>query len=490
MNRINKYSLVGVLIALLTLGCTGDFEEMNTNPNSPVTVPTAYLFTNGIRGAVGQQFYFTTQLYAQQLSETQYTNTSRYETEDASFDGFYSGPLADFQNIINLNTDDATKGSVLASGSNDNQIAAARIMKAYLFQIMTDLWGDIPYSEALKGNSNFTPAYDTQEDIYTDLVKELTEASAQIKTTEPGIVGDPIYDGDMGKWKKFANALLMRVGIRMSEANATLAASAISTAISNGTFTSNADNALYAFLEENNNSNSIFYHYNVDRRTDYAISLPLVTYMEGNNDPRLFIYGEPTDNSVIAGNPAIVGMPYGESEAVSGSITNASISFPGELWKDYAAEKQILISYSEVKFIMAEAAQRAYAGVGGTASSHYNEAITATMQYYGVAAADITAYLAEPGVVYNPVAYKRSIGEQKWVSLYAQGHEAWSEWRRLGFPTLLPAPAAVSGRGIPLRRTYAQREFQLNEENYTAAVERQGATAGELHMDDPVWWDK
>ena len=488
------------MISGMLMNCTDDFENTNTNPFEPTAVPTSYLLTQAERSSMARgdidgvpiatTLFYTSNLYAQLMSETQYTNTSRYDTEELSFTGFYTGPLADLQQIINLNTDEETLGTpeVVASGANANQIAVARIMKAYNFQIVTDTWGDVPYFGALQGEEGFNPVYDSQEDIYTDLVNELKEAYAQIDESAEPVAGDQIFEGDMVAWKKFASSLLLRVGIRMSEANPTLAQDAIQTAVANGVFESNEESALYPFLSDAANSNPIYYHFNIDNRTDYAISNVLTGYLNSVNDPRLFVYGEPTGDSEKAGSPGIVGMPYGLSEAVSGSITNASISFPGELWKDNATTAGIIMSYSEVQFILAEAAARGW--IGGDPADYYNEAIKASMNYYGITdEAAISAYLAQPAVAYDAANYKKSIGTQKWIALYTVLNEPWSEWRRLGYPELSPAPAAASGRSIPIRRTYPQREFELNRENVSAAISRQVGGGGSISISTRVWWD-
>jgi len=467
-------SVFALLFISLFVGCTKDFEETNTDPNNVTTVPTSYLMTYAQRSILSNRFNTTGLIYAQLFSETQYTNTSRYETDEASFNGYYTGPLANLQQIITLNTDEATKADAAASGANVNQIAAARILKVYTFQLITDMWGEIPYSEALLGLENFTPVYDTQDAIYADFVTELTEAAAQIDVNAAGLEGDIIFGGDMAAWKKFANSLKARVGIRMTEVDEAAAKSAVTSALA-GAFESNADNALYAYLPDAANWNPYYDHFLT--RTDYAISEPLVTYMEGLNDPRLPVYADPND----AGD--IVGMPFGLTNEDAGSITNAEISFPGIAVRS-AESPGILLTYSEILFIKAEAAARGW--ISDDAATLYEEAITASMEFWGVAAADIATYLAQPEAAYDATNYKKSIGDQKWVSLYMDGQEAWSEWRRLDYPELVAAPAAVEGKDIPRRRAYTQNEYDLNKVNVEAAVARQGKDV----MSTRVWWDK
>ncbi len=474
MKTYIKRSVFALLFVSLFVGCTTDFEEINTDPNNVTDVPTAYLITQAERTIMSNRFNTTSMLYSQHWSETQYTNTSRYETAEASFNGYYYSPLADLQEIIDLNTDEDTKDEAASSGDNVNQIAIARILKVYVFQLITDMWGEIPYSEALLGIDNFTPAYDGQDDIYASLVTELTEAIAQIDESGDGMEGDVIYDGDMAAWKKFGYSLMARVGIRMTEIDEASAKSAVITGLSGG-FDSNDDNALYPYLDDANNWNPIYDHFLT--RTDYAISEPLVDYMAAINDPRLPIYADTND----AGE--IVGMPFGLSSADAGSITNAEISFPGIAVRE-ATSPGIIQTYSEFLFIKAEAAARGW--ITDDAAGIYEEAITASMEYWGVDEADITTYLAQEAIAFEASNYRQIIAEQKWISLYMDGQESWSEWRRLDYPELDPAPAAVEGRDIPRRRAYTEDEYNLNEENVEAAVARQGEDV----MSTRIWWDE
>lgn len=473
---LSAFAMVFVLGA-----CTGDFEEMNIDPNNASSVPTAYLMTQAQRSAIGEingsLSPFMAALYCQHWAETQYTSTSRYEAEIRSFNSFYYSSLADFQEIIRLNTDEATKVDMQASGPNHNQIAVARIMKAYEFQNITDTWGDVPYSEALQGRGDFTPAYDAQKDIYADLVKEVKEAVAQIEVGKP-IEGDLIFGGteykgiQMAMWKKFGNALLMRMGLRMSEVDAAAAKSAIEAGMA-GAIASNADNALFPYLPDANNWNPIYNHFVT--RTDYAVSDIMVDVMKGLSDPRLEVYADPNASGEI------VGMPYGVSDAIAGSVTNASISFPGAAVRG-SESKGLIMTYAEVLFIKAEAAAKGL--ISGDAKALYEEAIAASFEQWGV---DMPAdYLTQADVAYDSANPVKSIINQKWIALYMQGMEGWSDFRRTGYPELDPAPAAVAGRSIPNRRAYTNDEYSLNEDNVVAAVARQGAD----DMATKMWWQK
>ncbi|SDL05293.1 Starch-binding associating with outer membrane [Catalinimonas alkaloidigena] len=503
--KFTTYASRGLLAAaLVSLGaCDQGFEELNIDPNKPSEVPTSYLFTQGERALVTQVFDPLTVAeyaihYPQYFSQTQYADITRYSTVESSFYPFYTGGLADMQEIIRLNTTEETMDAAAASGANVNQVAVARILKVWGFHNVTDMWGDIPYSQALLGREAFSPVYDPQSEIYPALIQELTEAAAQIDENQPGVVGDIIYGGDMAMWKLFANSLKLRLGMRMSEVAPDMAKTAVTEALSAGVFTSNDDNAMYTYLSAQPNVNPYYNHFLT--RTDFAVTNTMVDMLKAMDDPRLAIYADPIGvdvprdaNEFPVANPEYVGMIYGETDAVSGSIRNQEVSFPGLATRAATAKSPILV-YSEVLFNQAEAAARGW--TGGDAEALYEAAIRASMEQwntlaaevgspYQVTAAEIDAYIASGDVAYDAANFEKSIGTQKWLALYMQGFEGWSEWRRLDYPDLKPAPAAPAGMGIPRRRGYTETENSLNKANYDAAIARMGGNGLSTRM----WWD-
>ena len=268
----------------LMLGCTKDFEKMNVNPNEPAVVPTQYLLTNAefrIMDYIWDEWWNGRQglVYSQYWSQTAYTEESRFEPRvniTNSYWGFFYTNMMDLENIIELNTNEDTKGTAAASGPNENQIAVARIMKAFTFHMMTDIWGDIPYTR--------------QQDIYTDLLKELTEAQAMIV---PGnIYGDIIYGGDMTKWKKFANSLRMRIALRTSKVDPDYKAK-VQAAIDAGVFESYEDDAYFQFDNIAPGYNPLYEAIVVSGRPpDFAVSEFMINTLIGLNDPRLSVYAE------------------------------------------------------------------------------------------------------------------------------------------------------------------------------------------------------
>src|SRR5690606_38983949 len=239
---------------------------------------------------------------AQYWASNQYSSESRYqfrsEVSNSYWSLFYSGGTAvggmsDLEEIIRLNTE--RPNDFEGFGDNGNQIAVAKALKAWTFQNLTDCWGPIPFSQALKGSEVPSPAYDSQEEVYMGLLAMLNEANADINVSAAGPQGDKIYGGDMSKWKKFVNSLKLRVAIRMADVNPNVAGTAIQEALNDGVFTSNADNALLPYGDAAPNNNPL----NEDRKTrnDFCASNIMVDHLKSISDPRLAMYYEPAVNS-------------------------------------------------------------------------------------------------------------------------------------------------------------------------------------------------
>lgn len=483
---IQGLSILLIAMLFLTIGCTKDFEELNKDPNEPTVVPTSFLLTNAQRSIMDDMWdewwngRFGLQ-YSQYWSQVVYTEESRYQPRvnitNSYWQYFYTN-MTDLQDIIRLNTDEDTKGDAMAYGSNANQIAVARILKAYTFHFMTDCWGDIPYFEALLGSENIAPAYTPQEDIYADLLKELTEAQAQIQLSGDGVDGDIIYGGDMTKWKKFANSLRMRIALRTSKVDPNYKTE-IQAAITAGAFDSYSDDAYFTFDAASPSYNPLYEAFFVDNRHDFAVSEIMINTLVGLNDPRLSIYADmPVDTSQY--HNAYHGMPYGMDGGTATSYSGASgdyVSLPSANTVLAANAKACLMNYAEVCFIKSE--------INGFSQSDYVDGITASLQTWGVGSADIATYVASV-----PAASAANVGTQKWLGNYMQGLQGWFEYRRTGFPALAaPFDGALNDTGtrpIASRRPYPTDEQTLNETAYKAAVASQGADL----IKTRVWWDQ
>lgn len=479
---MKKYlHITGVMMVLMLLSTScGQFEDelLNVDPNNSTSVAPHTLLTNSLRSISDVVGATTGLFYVQHMSETQYTDASRYVTVNFDFNGWYTGPLADLQHIIDLNSDDVSKKDALQSGSNENQIAVARILKAYFYHHMTDRWGPLPYSQALQGRKNFKPAYDSQEVIYDGIISELKSAVGQINEGAAPVKGDFLLNGNMAMWRKFANTLRMIAAMRLSNVDPGKAQAEFVAAYNDGVLSSDDDNIMYPYLAEAANQNPWFARFIT--RTDFAISSTLVDYMKPLGDPRVDAYADPAPNF-----GEVRGMPYGIAGA--GDIPNADISFPHSTNVRGQDTPLPVFTYSQVLFTLAEAAHRGW--ISEDAEQLYYDAIAASWRQWGVFdQAAFDAFIAQPGVKWEAGRELELIGNQKWVALYLQGYEAWAEWRRLGWPALSPAPDPLNDEGtIPVRQGYPTTERDLNGDNYNAAL---GILGGPDALGTPLWWDK
>ncbi|MTI89221.1 MAG: SusD/RagB family nutrient-binding outer membrane lipoprotein [Balneolaceae bacterium] len=478
MNLTKKTALILMMVAVVS-SCD-DFGDLNEDPNNPSQVKTELLLTSAQRSVSSVTGSVVGTIYVQYIAETQYTDDSQYSSSTYNFNGWYTGPLQDLQTIIDLNSDEVTKADVLSGGSNANQIAAARILKAYFFHVMADRWGALPYTEALQGRENFTPSYDTQQDIYADLIKELKEAVAQMDDGE-GVNGDILFSGDMQQWAMFANSLRARIALRMADVNSSVAEAEFTDALNDGIIT---EDVMYPYLGNADNENPWYSRFRT--RTDYAISDVMANYMLGLNDYRITRYADPAED--LSNNDGettfdeINGMDYDAENA--GDITNASISFPGKAIREQSAPLPI-VTTAEMNFAKAEAVERGW--ISGSAEDYYLQAIEDSWSQWNVYDADnYSAYVNTAEVAYSSAEWKKKIGTQKWVALFPLGYEAWGEWRRLSYPELTPHAFALNASGeIPVRHVYPTSESQINEEAYKNAVEVQGPDTPDTHL----WWD-
>jgi hypothetical protein len=468
-------------VAVVFSNCN-KFEDTNISPTLLTQASTKALLTNSQQSLSDLVLGNTAasrlaSLYVQHLAEGPYPGPSLYTDRNLSFSAWYTGPLYNLQTIINYNNSGSPAAN--GNGSKNNQIAVARILKAYYYLLMTDKWGDIPYSQALKGNEAYAPVYDKQKDIYTSLFKELTEAVAQINEAESKVVGDVMFSGNMATWKRFANTIRMTMGLRLSVKDPAKGKAEYAAALAAGVITSNAQNLGYTFLNgDPNNSNPWYNNYSISNRNDYAISKTLTDYMTPKADPRLPIYGE-----VLAGG-VVKGLTYGKNSAVN---IPAAFSRIGNYFRSQGSGMP-LYNYAQVLFMRAEATKLGYETGGDVAAeSFYKSAIKASWEQYGVfnqVAYD--AYLLLPEVAYNPLNGHSQIMTEKWVHMYLNSWETWNDWRRTKFPALTPAADAIDPRGIPLRLGYPTTEVSLNGTNYNAAVAALGGGKDDNY--GKMWW--
>lgn len=503
MQRTINYIPLLVAIWLVTAtGCTKFSDDINVNPNLPAKASNAQLLTYAINQLPAVIEAPTGILYVQHWSEKPYTDASRYTVLNFDFYGIYAGALQNLQTILD------TKEFNVTEGSANNQLAVARILRAYFYWHMTDRWGDIPYKDALKGLDNFTPAYTSQKDIYYDLLKELKEAAAQIDNGNE-VKGDILYKGDMDYWKKLANSMRLLMALRLSKIDPDKGKTELVDAFTGDLISNNSESAVFVHLADQVNRSYWSYVFFEQERQWYWASKTIVDYMKPLDDPRLPIFAEKNNSGQYNG------VPYGLDGNAVGQIPSSTVSLTGVHVRTQNSPCYI-ITYAQVLLAVAEAAKIGWLpGGDAVAKSNYDKAVEASVRQWNRLSfqsydpddafpekerslydpkeqGDITGlanYMTKPAVAYNPVEGLKQIGYQRWLHLYTNGYEAWAEWRRTGYPVLTPAPDN-NNTPIPRRQAYPVSEQNINKENYNKAVQAQPGLNGKDDLTGRVWWDK
>lgn len=475
-----KTIIKSICFAALMMSC-GDFGSINISPNASTTPLTSALLTNVLTQIGSTTSFIGPSLYTQYVSETLYTDASRYAIADVdwgSASGYMAGPLSDLQNIILINSDPASKATAALQGSNNNQIAIARILKAYYFSILTDRYGDMPYSEALNQKIP-NPKYDSQQSIYNDLFKELKEAVAQFDNGAP-VVGDILFSGNNQKWKNFANSWRLILALRVSRADANLGKTNFTDALASGVISSTSDNVDITYP-----GNSVaFSNPWFGISGDYNVSTTISNLVNATADPRRLAFGNAV-NGVLTGVPP--GLQRQDAIAYTSNPANANHSLVLNNTFRQATSTLSLLSYSDVLLARAEAAELAWTGENAT--QLYADGIKESMNRWGVYSdAAYNTYMANNSISLAAGNRMQKINLQRWIGFYPNGSQGWSEWRRTNVPALTPSPSPVNTSGqIPVRYIYPTIEYGINNTNVTAAVANleKGDT-----QDSRVWWDK
>lgn len=502
MKSISKYILILVACMMVNTSCDDGFEDLNTNPNAANEINPNFQFTwVQLRTSGGRYENWRASLIYSSMMIQHMAATCGYWTGDkytynpgyasSLFDRAYTEQVKDMQDLINT-LESGTQGDA-------TMLAMARIWRVVIFHRLTDLYGDIPYSEAGKGflQAIDFPKYDSQADIYADMLNELEQAVANLK--DGGFGGaDLIYGGDADQWIRFGNSLMLRLGMRLSEVDAAAAQSWVGKAIAGGVMSSNADDA---FIEHTNgpegvNRNGIGEV--LDKSNGFGddcprLSATLVDWMTATGDPRLDILGELPE----VGSGVHTGLPNGldaESILLNGADTTTAHFDRVNPMLVTVESPMMFMTYAETEFLLAEAAVRGWHS--GDATTHYENGVRAAMHLYAhwdgsldIADTDIDAYLAA-----NPFDGSLSqIGWQYWAATFLNEYESFANWRRTGFPELTPVnhPTGVTGGTIPVRLVYPQGEAGGNPDNFQAALSNQNMSSDfTSHLTVPVWWDK
>ncbi|MGC3946139.1 MAG: SusD/RagB family nutrient-binding outer membrane lipoprotein [Chryseolinea sp.] len=500
------------LPAILVAGaCDSGFEEMNVNPNASIAVIPEYLFTNAQLSAVNVNYVGGAYLTIGQSMQ----HFATYKEVPAAGDKYfnfsystgtwnaYSGAVIQLSQVI-----DKVKDNPLYI----NKLAVARIWKAYLFHRLTDLYGDIPYVDAAKAltDKDYSPVYDTQESIYSDLLNELATA---IDSFDPAQAtfgnSDLIYGGDITKWKKFAYSLMLRLGMRLTQINSGKAEEWVKKAIAGGVITNDTDRALIAYVDGSQTASRNFIAAGL-LSTDYVtpggdnveggkFAKTLIDHLKNTGDPRLNVISIvwiPNGTSFVADTTTALqqGMPNAAYNSLPGNFNSFSEPNPATILKYNAP--LIVLAPAEMHLLMAEASLRGWYD-GTTAAASYTAAVASAMRQWALFGAGgvISESRIAKYLVNNPYTggsfqdQMKQIQTQKWVSLFLEDeYEIFANWRRTGYPALQPTnyPGNLTGGKIPTRFVIPDSELLYNPDNYYMAVERQGGTN---NLSSIVWWD-
>ncbi len=471
---------------LLSVAFTACKKFDNSNPNVPTVVnPGVVLpqvFYNISNTLVGNAFELNNELIQYTCMNNTFTEVQRFKLVPGNSNGIWGmySRLRDLDDIIKM----GEEGTDL-----QNYKAIAMVIRVFLLSVITDTYGDVPYSEAGKAFSDkvYGPKYDNQKDIYTDMLSKLEEASGLIDLSK-GLTfgGDVMFGGSMLKWKKFSNSLRLRLLMRVSAKTEIGAAAKITEMLSNPAdyplMESNADNAIYKYGGSVPDASPISIALMRDFDFKYkVVSAFVVDSMKKFNDTRLFQYARPTNATAGTSDPEYVGLPNSLPVTESANY-NGGFNFQSYLGTRFQNnnEPAIWMTWSELLFLKTEAAIKGY--YTDNAQQLYEQAVQASFQYWG--APFDPSYLQQEGVAFDGELPKVYL--QKFFALFFTGMEAWFEYRRTGYPHLVPGPTNTNDGKIPNRIPYPLEEQSLNRDNYKAEV----STIGEDNMNVKVWWQE
>ncbi len=510
MKQFNKYLFLFSIFCMIPLvSCdTDDLVELNIDPTMANELDWRFVFTDGQvraaenRYANGRVHLNLASCLIQQMSSLQIGGErgagDKYmrhlDSFNAYMDRVYEWAMKPIAEVIRQT------GPEGANPSWTNLHHMAQVLYIFPMHVMTDLYGNVPYSEANKGVEGiFFPQFDDQQFIYNDMLQKLETAAGTIGTG-PDEVGnaDLFYQGDFDKWKKLANSLLLRLAMRVSNVDPGTATKFVQSAIAGGVMQSNEDACIVPmasgpsqWFNQNGISRALIPD---DWGGQFMLGKTFVDFLKDRDDPRLRIFAvrgqwggpyltDPADQ---------VGMPNGfDAETIKGYlgttdavVRDVEFSRLNPLMLDLD-DPFILMTYAEVEFLLAEAALKGWHN--GDPAEHYAKGVKAAMQQWTifddsfvVTDEEVDAYLAA-----NPFdGTEKMIGEQHWAANFMQWYEAYSNWRRTGYPELTPVnyPGNASAGQI----------FRRIEYNVVELATNPNAVAGATQPDDVktrVWWD-
>ena len=473
-----KYISIIAIGLLLLSACTDDITRFNKETKLASSVPAGSLFSNSVKtlsdglasASVNVNIFrhfinHWAQAVIQEEANFDYITRS---ISDAWWTRMYRDVLNDLKESARIVSNDLTLNQLQKA----NQLAMIDIMQVYTYNILVTTYGDIPYTQALDDSQLF-PKYDDAKTIDVDLMLRLENDIAKLNTAAPGFSAseDILFQGSVSKWISFANSLQVRMAMTLADVD-NVKAKAIFERSEPFAINSIANDAFIKYYSTTPNNNPLYDQLVLANRTDYIAAKDLMDVLNTFSDPRKSgFFGVNNVGDYVGG---IMGQPNDYPKMSKPSARVAAPSAPNTL-----------IDYVEMEFYRAEAVERGYT-VSGTAELHYNNAVRASIIYWGGTNTQADIYLARTDVAYTTAegGWKQKIGFQKWIALYNRPFEGWLEVRRLDFPKLTLPVNPISG--FPNRLKYPANEQQLNGANYTNAAAKIGGDKSETKL----FWDK
>ena len=467
-----KKILFAAAAALAITSCTSDLSDLNVNGKAPEAVPAGALFANATMGyydftSVQNVNLNNLRLWSQHWTQTTYVDESNFELNNRDVNGntfvrMYTTVIRDCEEARSALANVVASNAEIAASE-----AAIEVVEVLAYSLLVDLFGDVPYTDALAETN--TPSYDDDADIYADLLARLDAAVGDLSGSNAFGSSDIIYGGSADSWKMAANSLMLRMAVRMIDADAAMAKTYGEKAIAGGVFASSADDMRLFYSSAPPHTHPMWETLVQSGRTDFIASATLGDVLNGLADPRRAGFFKN-----LGGSDSVIGAPHGlQSDYYQFSQPGTALEDP--TWSHAA------ISYVETEFLMAHAAVAGWAGTGD-AATHYENAIRASIEEWGGSSADADTYMMHSMVAFNATTAATQIGVQKWIAMYSNAAEAYAAVRQYDIPM---ATANLAQTVTPSRYSYPLDEYSLNLSNVEAA-------GAKFNGDDTfakVFWD-
>ncbi len=510
MKKIFSYTMLGAFLALAS-SCEKGLEDLNKNKTSPTSIDPALLLNNAV---INTSFPTTTVFFDMGIVQQMITPNggvlagANFNQESRDNSNIWA-PY--YQNVIKYTHDVIVNTASVPERSNLYNMA--RIFQSYVFMILSDEYGAIPYTEGGAGYSDqiFFPKYDQQQDIYPKIIQELTDATAALNPAGTVEKQDVLYAGDIAKWKKFAYSLLLRAGMRLSKVDPAKAQSTVQAAFNGGVILTNADDAY--MRHDANYTFPIGNMLNGSESANFYLTKPFVDQLKNTNDPRLSsiairYIGATSGNGQTAAAATTdptqqIGMPigYDNGTIVAQATADGLTSFYGYSQADRnrvvkTSAPAFFVTAAQTQLLLAEAAFKGWIS-SGTAAQYFADGIKAHMDQMALydAGSAVSPAARDAYVAANPLGAGTELDQintQYWIASFLNGPEAWANFRRSGFPALTPNPYGQPNnpdvpQGTFMRRlTYPTSELSVNTDNVNAAITAQGPDK----LSTKIWWDK